>query len=60
MMRYEIASDTDPRVITGENFAMSNGSFNRRSFLYGASVAGFGIFAQGGTAGRGAWGRTRC
>ena len=26
---------------------MSNGSINRRSFLYGASVAGFGIFARG-------------
>src|SRR5436190_1158370 len=29
-----------------ENFAMSQ-TINRRSFLYGTSVAGFGIFAQG-------------
>ena len=33
---------------------MSNGSINRRSFLFGASVAGFGVFARGGTAGRAA------
>src|SRR3954453_536970 len=46
-MRYDVASHHDPRVITEENPAMSNGTINRRSFLYGASVAGFGIFARG-------------
>ena len=42
-----------------ENFAMIP-STNRRSFLYGASVAGFGVFAMDGTGGQGGWGRTRC
>ena len=41
----------------GSNCTMSI-TTNRRSFLFGASVAGFGIFARGGRAGRGASGRT--
>ncbi len=43
---------------TGRELSMMSMTTNRRSFLFGASVAGFGILAQGAGDGRGASDRT--
>src|SRR5437899_170131 len=50
-LAYEIRASTGacvPRPLFGlqEHFPMDSQT-NRRSFLFGASVAGFGIFAEG-------------